>query len=111
MSDSQQLLSALAKGLGNGSVRVVDLTQTLGPDTPVIQLPPEVGASSPSFSSKVISRFDDKGPGWYWNVITLGEHTGTHFDTPNHWITGQQYEDGGTDTIPVQNSCGPRLRH
>ena len=41
----------------------------------------------------VISRFDDKGPAWYWNMLHLGEHTGTHFDAPVHWITGKDLPD------------------
>ena len=37
----------------------------------------------------------------------LGEHTGTHFDAPVHWITGKDYQDGTTDTIPVKNFVAP----
>ncbi len=29
------------------------------------------------------------GPAWYWNNFRTGEHTGTHFDAPIHWVTGQ----------------------
>ena len=46
-------------------------------------------AASPGVSIDVISRYDDKGPAWYWNTIRMGEHTGTHFDAPVHWITGR----------------------
>ena len=35
-----------------------------------------------------ISRYDERGPAWYWNNFSFGEHTGTHFDAPIHWITG-----------------------
>jgi kynurenine formamidase len=56
---------------------------------------------------QVISRFDDKGPGWYWNTITMGEHTGTHFDAPVHWITGKDLPDNACDTIPAQRFVGP----
>jgi kynurenine formamidase len=80
---STSLLTQLADALRSGAVKVVDLTQPLGPDTPVIDLPP-IFAASPGFSSQVISRYDDKGPAWYWNTIRLGEHTGTHFDAPVH---------------------------
>ena len=38
-----QLLSLLAGALGSGSIRVVDLTQTLAPEFPQIALPPEMG--------------------------------------------------------------------
>src|SRR5262249_13773336 len=30
---------------------------------------------------------------WYWNNFTTGEHSGTHFDAPVHWITGRDGED------------------
>ncbi len=95
-----------AAALAAGTIRVVDLTQLLGPSTPVIDLPPEFGASSP-FRREEISHYDDRGPAWYWNNFTCGEHTGTHFDTPNHWITGKDYADGGTDTIPAQRFIAP----
>ena len=107
MTTNAQILAQVVDALGEGGVRVVDLTQPLGPDTPILELPPEVGKNSPPFSSEVISRYDENGPAWYWNVITVGEHTGTHFDTPNHWITGKDYSDGGTDTIPAGRFVGP----
>ena len=44
-------------------------------------------------SIEVISRYDQNGPAWYWNTIRLGEHTGTHFDAPVHWITGRDGKD------------------
>jgi len=100
------VLTRLAEALATGAVRVVDLTQTLQPSTPVIQLPPQFGASSP-FRIEEISHYDERGPGWYWNNISLGEHTGTHFDAPAHWITGKDYRDGTTDTIPVGRFVAP----
>ena len=100
------LLAQLADSLRSGAVKVVDLTQPLGPDTPVIDLPP-IFAASPGFSSEVISRYDDKGPAWYWNTIRLGEHTGTHFDAPVHWITGAQLPDNTLDKIPAGKLVGP----
>jgi kynurenine formamidase len=100
------LLSQLVDGLQAGTVKIVDLTQPLGPKTPVIGLPPQFGAS-PGVTMEVISRFDEKGPGWYWNVIHMGEHTGTHFDAPIHWITGKDLKENSTDTIPVQRFVGP----
>ena len=95
-------LATLAADLLAGRVRVVDLTQTLSPDFPTITLPPQFGQCAP-FSMETISRYDDKGPGWYWNNITVGEHTGTHFDAPIHWVTGRDLPHNTTDTLPVQN--------
>ena len=100
------VLSALASALADGSVRVVDLTQPLGPDTPVIGLP-DIFAPSPGVTMDVISRYDDRGPGWYWNTLNLGEHTGTHFDAPVHWITGKDLPDNRCDTIPAGRFVGP----
>src|SRR5712691_182062 len=100
------ILTRFAEALAAGDVRVVDLTQTLQPSTAVIQLPPQFGASNP-FRIEEISHYDDRGPGWYWNNISLGEHTGTHFDAPIHWVTGKDYRDGYTDTIPVGRFIAP----
>ncbi|HUF47386.1 MAG TPA: cyclase family protein [Vicinamibacterales bacterium] len=103
MSD---VLTRLVAELAEGRLRVVDLTQPLGPQTPVIDLPP-IFASSPGVSVETISRYDDRGPAWYWNVIRLGEHTGTHFDAPVHWITGKDLPDNACDTIPARRFIGP----
>jgi kynurenine formamidase len=100
------LLADLIAALDSGALKVVDLTQPLGPDTPVIGLPP-IFASSPGVSIDVISRYDAKGPGWYWNTIRMGEHTGTHFDAPVHWITGKDFADNRCDTIPPRRFVGP----
>jgi kynurenine formamidase len=100
------VLTQLVAELNAGTLKIVDLTQPLGPDTPVIGLPPQFG-SSPGVTMEVISRFDDKGPAWYWNVLHLGEHTGTHFDAPVHWITGKDLPDNCCDTIPARRFVGP----
>ena len=100
------VLDTLVAELVAGRVKVVDLTQPLGPDTPVIGLPP-MFAASPGVSIDVISKYDDKGPAWYWNTIRMGEHTGTHFDAPVHWITGRDLPANSTDTIPPGRFIGP----
>jgi kynurenine formamidase len=100
------LLDQLVEALAAGSIRVVDLTQPLGADTPVIGLP-DIFAPSPGLSISTISRYDEKGPAWYWNTLNLGEHTGTHFDAPIHWITGKDLDDNACDTIPVRRFVGP----
>ena len=100
------VLTQLVAELNEGKLKVVDLTQPLGSDTPVIGLPP-MFASSPGVSVEVISRFDEKGPAWYWNTIRMGEHTGTHFDAPVHWITGKDLPDNCCDTIPARRFVGP----
>jgi isatin hydrolase len=104
---SAKTLADLASALLSGSVRVVDLTAPLGPETPILNLPPQVGKNSPPVKVHRISNYDSDGPAWAWNWLELGEHTGTHFDAPRHWITGKNYRDGATDTIPVKNFVGP----
>jgi kynurenine formamidase len=99
-------LSSLVADLAGGRIAVIDLTQPLGPDTPVIGLPP-IFAASPGVTIDEISRYDDKGPAWYWNTIRMGEHTGTHFDAPVHWITGRTLKNNTTDTIPAAQFIGP----
>jgi len=103
MSD---VLARLSEELLAGRVRVVDLSQPLGPSTPVIGLPP-IFASSPGVTITPISRYDEKGPAWYWNTLTFGEHTGTHFDAPVHWVTGKDLPDNACDTIPPRRFVGP----
>ncbi|HVX29486.1 MAG TPA: cyclase family protein [Nitrolancea sp.] len=100
------LLNDLVAALANGQLRVIDLTQPLEPATPVIELPP-MFAPSPGFSLEQISRYDEAGPAWYWNTIHLGEHTGTHFDAPVHWVTGKDLPNNTCDTIPPGRFVGP----
>jgi kynurenine formamidase len=92
-------LAELSLALAGGNVRVVDLSQTLSPRFPQIVLPPEFDQCAP-FRIAEISRYDERGPGWYWNNISFGEHTGTHFDAPVHWITGRDLPNNTTDTLP-----------
>jgi kynurenine formamidase len=88
MSVLHDLVSAVAEG----HIEVVDLTAPLRETTPILQLP-EPFANTIPFSLAPISRYDERGPAWYWNDIHTGEHTGTHFDAPVHWITGRDGED------------------
>jgi kynurenine formamidase len=84
--------AVLLDALVDGSVRVVDLTQPLSEHTPIIRLPPPF-ANTPPLSRRRVSRYDDAGPAWAWDVLELGEHTGTHFDAPIHWISGRAGKD------------------
>lgn len=100
------VLSLLVEELRNGRIQVIDLTQPLSPDTAVIDLPP-IFAPSPGLTIDLIAQYDNNGPAWYWNTLHLGEHTGTHFDAPIHWITGKELANNSTDTIPVRQFVGP----
>jgi kynurenine formamidase len=86
------VLSDLLGGIAGGSVEVIDLTAPLSEATPIIQLPPPFANTRP-FALEEISRYDDRGPAWYWNDISTGEHVGTHFDAPVHWVTGKEGAD------------------
>ena len=85
-------LPSLLEAIADGSIRVVDLTQPLSEDTPVLRLP-EPFANTPGLTRHEISRFDDRGPAWAWYWLEIGEHVGTHFDAPRHWVTGRDGED------------------
>ena len=103
-------LEALALDLVSGKIRIVDLTATLEAATPTLQLPTEFGwGVSWPFSSETISRYDEKGPAWYWNNFKCGEHTGTHFDAPIHWVSGKDHENHATDTLPPERFIGPAV--
>ncbi|MBJ6133541.1 cyclase family protein [Ochrobactrum sp. Q0168] len=101
------VLSTLASALVSQSIKVVDITAPLGPDTPVLYLPPQFGKNTPKVKIHEISKYNQDGPFWAWNWIELGEHTGTHFDAPSHWVTGKDHSNNTTDTIPPQNFVAP----
>jgi kynurenine formamidase len=105
-SDAAAVLQGLGQLLASGGIRLIDLTQTLAPEFPQIALPPEMGQCWP-FRIEEVSRYDERGPGWYWNNFSCGEHTGTHFDAPIHWISGRDLPNNSVDTIPVQNFVAP----
>ncbi len=65
------LLADLVHAVGSGAVEVVDLTAPLSSTTPVLQLPEPFG-NTDRFALREISRYDDRGPAWYWNNITTG---------------------------------------
>ncbi|MCP1405460.1 cyclase family protein [Achromobacter insolitus] len=98
---SQNILAQFMTELVSGRIRLVDLTETLTPEFPTIVLPPEFGQAWP-FRIEEISRYDERGPAWYWNNFSCSEHTGTHFDAPAHWVTGKDQPDNTVDTIPIE---------
>ena len=100
------VLDQLVSAIRAATIEVVDLTARLESSTPVIRLPEPFGNTS-SFSLREISRYDERGPAWYWNDISTGEHTGTHFDAPVHWVTGAGGED--VAQIPVTRLIAPAV--
>ena len=102
------ILNTLTAALSSGQVRIVDLTQTLTEDFPTIVLPPEFAQSAPVRIER-LSRYDAAGPAWYWNNLSFGEHTGTHFDAPAHWFTGRDRAQGTVDTLPPEHMIAPAV--
>jgi len=100
------ILGTFTEALTGGRIDVVDLTAPLSADTPVIQLPPPL-AQTATFRLEEISRYDERGPAWYWNNVRTGEHTGTHFDAPKHWVTGRDGED--VAAVPARKLVRPAV--
>jgi kynurenine formamidase len=100
------VLDSLIAALRSATIEVVDLTARLHSGTPVLQLPEPFGNTVP-FALHEISRYDERGPAWYWNDITTGEHTGTHFDAPVHWATGRDGED--ISQVPAARLVAPAV--
>ncbi len=98
------VLSDLVVAITTGQVEVVDLSAPLSDTTPILMLPEEFGQTA-TFQLEQISRYDDRGPGWYWNNFRTGEHTGTHLDAPIHWVTGQDKDD--VSQIPARRLVAP----
>ena len=99
-------LTSLLADLAEGRLEIVDLTAPLSEQTPVIQLPPPF-ANTRRFSLQEVSRYDERGPAWYWNDVSTGEHVGTHFDAPVHWITGRDGLD--VAQVPPAQLVGPAV--
>src|SRR4030081_548888 len=70
-----EVLLQLIKELHSGRLRVVDLTLPLSSATPLLPLPPQWN-NTPPFTLRELSRYDERGPAWYWNAFETGEHTG-----------------------------------
>jgi kynurenine formamidase len=86
------VLTALLDAVRSGSIEIIDLTTPLSSATPILKLPAPF-ANTSRFRLEELSRYDDRGPAWYWNDIHTGEHTGTHLDAPVHWVTGRNGPD------------------
>lgn len=98
------VLRDLVDALSSGTVEVVDLTAPLSESTPILMLPEPFGQTA-TFQLEQISRYDDRGPAWYWNNFRTGEHTGTHLDAPIHWVTGQDKDD--VSQVPARRLVAP----
>lgn len=98
--------SDLASAVASGAVTVVDLTAKLSASTPVLPLP-EGMAPIPRFELEELAKYDERGETSYQNGIHTGEHVGTHFDAPCHWVTG--VEHGDVSQVPAERLVGPAV--
>ncbi|MBI4261338.1 MAG: cyclase family protein, partial [Actinobacteria bacterium] len=73
----------------------IDVTLTIGPDLMVWPGDPAVAVEP----RKQIRRGDAANV----SLLSMGTHTGTHVDPPNHFIEGA----GGIDTVPLEALVGP----
>ena len=101
-----KVLQQLMEEIYSGKLRIIDLTQPLSAETPILPLPPQF-ANTPGFELRELSHYDERGPAWYWNAFSTGEHTGTHFDAPIHWVSGKDLPDNSVDRIPPKQFIGP----
>jgi kynurenine formamidase len=103
---AQNPVASLIEALAGGAVEILDLTQPLSESTPVIRLP-EQFEQTPGLKVHEISRYDDRGPAWAWNWLEIGEHVGTHFDAPIHWISGRDGLD--ISKVPPRHLVAPAV--
>ena len=104
---SGELLNDFGALILSGQIKIVDCTGVLGPETPILRLPEDFARNTPKVEIHKISEYDADGPFFAWNWMKLGEHSGTHFDAPHHWISGKDFPDGFTDTLDVQRLMAP----
>ena len=103
-SRSTSPVPSVVEALAAGKYTLVDMSHPYHETMPPTMLPPEFG-QSPPFKMHSISRFDERGPEWYWNWLQVSEHSGTHIDAPNYWITGRDKES--VDQIPLERLVCP----
>ncbi len=106
LASATQLLEQLHSAIEDGSLEAVDLSHPLNEATPIIELP-EPLRNTPGWSLEEVSRYDERGPWFYWNAFSGSEHMGTHFDAPVHWITGRDGDD--VSHIPPERLIGPAV--
>lgn len=76
--------------------QVVDLTQPLTPELPL-------WPGDPAFEVEAWASYDTDG--YFINRIAIGEHSGTHWGTPNTFIEGAR----SADMIPVEELVVPAV--
>ena len=100
------VLANLIDGLAHGSIRVIDLTTPLTPETPALRLPAPL-SNVIDLSLEEVAAYDERGPMWAHNNIHVGEHFGTHVDAPIHWVSGREGRD--ISQLPPERLVGPAV--
>jgi kynurenine formamidase len=98
------VLNTLLDGLRDTTIELIDLTAPLSDATPEFAAPNPLPSCTP-FTLREVSRYDERGPRWYWNDIIMGEHTGTHLCAPVHWVTGKDLDD--VAAVPIRKIIAP----
>jgi kynurenine formamidase len=98
------VIAEFLSGITGGSLKVVDLTNTLSSTTPTLRLP-DPFANLIDFSLEEVSAYNEPGPYWKHHNIHTGEHIGTHIDAPVHWASGRDGRD--VSEIPPERLIGP----
>lgn len=99
-------ITNILENITSGSLKIVDLTNTLSSSTPTLELP-DPFANLIDFSTETVSEYNEPGPFWKHQNIHTGEHVGTHIDAPVHWISGREGHD--VSTLPVERLFGPAV--
>src|SRR5699024_6743075 len=99
-------ITNILENITTGSLKIVDLTNTLSPSTPTLELP-DPFSNLIDFSTETVSEYNEPGPFWKHQNIHTGEHVGTHIDAPVHWISGRDGHD--VSTLPVERLFGPAV--
>lgn len=99
-SAAAQTATPVASGGGGSTLalgsytRVQDLTHTITPETPVFP-----GYPQPAFET--VRNFDEHG--FYAQMLSYVEHTGTHMDAPAHFVEGLAF----ANELPVAQFLAP----
>ena len=96
---TDNVLPALLAQIASGRVRIIDLTQTLSPEFPTLELPPAFGQCAP-LRVETVSEYDERGPAWYWRMWSSGSDEMTS-DVP---MTGRPRGWSG-NTASLMRSC------
>lgn len=93
---SAEVPVGLIEGIAKGSTQVIDLTHVLNSKTPYWP-----GKENRPFRHEYFTSLEKDG--FLEGRFSVDEHTGTHFDAPNHFVKNQS----SVDAIPVKDFIVP----